>query len=282
MLISIEIPVTKGKYLKSIFESVVRQQFQEYEVIVVNSGPEYISKIINEYNFKEIRGNFRLLHARYLAHLKSNGEYTLILDETRSLGDGLLKALSLTLHDMVLMDEKEVGQSLLVRAAQLDKDNIVYCNSPDPLSGFALPRFFKSSILSDAFQELKKNLGGNFYEVIFPDHELIYYEASRLSRDVYRLTEPYIFHYGDTSIIEAIRKYYRYGKSIEALKGTVYENFLSMHRKKRKICKGNVGDRLLLYTLYFIRGSSFLLGHAIKRFGMNNQSKNLTQNDSAK
>jgi len=260
---SIQIPVLHGKYLREVFESIRLQTFQDYEVVVVNSGGDEISDLIREYGFKEVRKDVKLLEARYLANKESKGDYALLLDETRPLRKDALELLSKNLHDMVIIGERELGESVWVRAAQLDKDNIMYCNSPEAIKGFALPRVFKRELLTLALETLRVNLGDVFSQVVFPDHELIYYEASRLSNDVFVIKDELIYHYGDVKLSDIMRKYYRYGKSLKVLKGTPYSFMTSVSRKRRNICKGGIYDRIVLYTLYSARGIPFLLGEIL-------------------
>ncbi|ACP37757.1 glycosyl transferase family 2 [Sulfolobus islandicus M.14.25] len=259
-MFSIQIPALHGKYLKEFFESIRGQTFQDYEVVVVNSGGDRISDLVKEYGFKEVRRGVRLLEARYLANKESKGDYTLLLDETRPLRKDALELLSKKLHDMVIIGEKELGDSVWIKAAQLDKENIMYCNTPEAIKGFALPRLFKRDLLNSVFDRLRKGLGEKFSQVIFPDHELIYYEASRLSSDVFVIKEELIYHYGDASLRDIMRKYYRYGKSLKVLKNTPYSFMTSVSRKKRRICVGGLKGRLILYSLYLVRGVPFLIG----------------------
>ncbi len=183
-----------------------------------------------------------------------------MLDETRPLRKDALELLSKKLHDMVIIGEKELGDSVWIKAAQLDKQNIMYCNTPEAIKGFALPRLFKRDLLNSVFDRLRKGLGEKFSQVIFPDHELIYYEASRLSSDVFVIKEELIYHYGDASLRDIMRKYYRYGKSLKVLKNTPYSFMTSVSRKKRRICVGGLKGRLILYSLYLVRGVPFLIG----------------------
>jgi len=98
---------------------------------------------------------------------------------------------------------------------------------------------------------------------VFPDHELIYYEASKLSNDVTIVRDELIYHYGDVKLSDIMSKYYRYGKSLKVLKGTPYSFMTSVSRKRRNICKGGIYDRIALYTLYLARGIPFLLGELL-------------------
>jgi len=260
---SIQIPALHGKYLKEVLESIRVQTFQDYEVVVVNSGGGQVSDLIQEYGFKEVKKQVKLLEARYLANMESRGDYAILLDETRLLRRDALELLSKNLHDMVIIGEREIGKSFWIKSAQLDKDNIMSCNTPDAIKGFALPRFFRSELLTKALNILRDNLGGAFKEVVFPDHELIYYDASRFSADVFVLKDELIYHYGDVSLKEIVSKYYRYGSSLKVLKGTPYAFLTSLSRKKRNICKGGIHGKLLLYTLYLVRVVPFLLGRLI-------------------
>jgi hypothetical protein len=139
----------------------------------------------------------------------------------------------------------------------------MYCNSPEAIKGFALPRVFKRGLLTITLEALRVNLGDVFSQVVFPDHELIYYEASRVSNDVFVIKDELIYHYGDVKLSDIVRKYYRYGKSLKVLKGTPYSFMTTVSRKKREICKGGIYDRVFLYTLYFVRGIPFLLGEIL-------------------
>jgi len=229
----------------------------------VNSGGKEISDLIKDYGFKEIRRNVRLLEARYLANKESKGDYALLLDETRPLRKDAIEILSKNLHDMVIIGEREIGDSFWVKAAQLDKDNIMYCNSPEAIKGFSLPRLFRRELLTNALERLREGLSEKFNQVVFPDHELIYYEVSFLSNDVFIIKDELIYHYGDASLRYIMRKYYRYGKSLKVLKDTPYSFMTSISRKKREICKGGIYDRVALYILYLVRGVPFLLGELL-------------------
>ncbi len=161
-MFSIQILVLYGKYLREVFESIRLQILQDYEVIVVNSGGGNISDLVKEYGFKEVKKVVRLLEARYLANRESKGDYALLLDETRPLRKDALELLSKNLHDMVIIGERELGDSFWVKAAQLDKDNIMYCNSPEAIKGFSLPKLFRRELLTNALERLREGLGDKF------------------------------------------------------------------------------------------------------------------------
>ncbi len=74
-MFSVQIPSFHGKYLRDVFESIREQTFQDYEVVIVNSGGNSITDLIREYGFKEVKKNVKLLEARYLANEVSKGDY---------------------------------------------------------------------------------------------------------------------------------------------------------------------------------------------------------------
>lgn len=254
---SIEIPAVHGTYLETVFRSIESQTYQDYEVIVVNSGGEKVSELIRRHGFREIKRCVRLLKARFLAHASAAGNKAILLDETRCLRRDALEIIARHDADMVILGEREVGNSFWSKLAQLDKENIMLYNPPDPRAGFALPRVFSSKLLSSVFDTLRNKLKNKFDEVIAADHSLIYYQAYEMSRKFSIIKDELVFHYGDRSISGIIRKYYRYGKSIKAIKGTEFEVLTQIARKRRHIHKGNV---LALYLLYAVRGIPFFLG----------------------
>ena len=70
-----------------------------------------------------------------------------------------LKTLSSLDLDMAIIGRKEVGDSFWVKLAQLDKENITHYNPVDPVNGIALPRYFKSEVLSKALSSAEEKLG---------------------------------------------------------------------------------------------------------------------------
>ncbi|WP_216604165.1 hypothetical protein [Acidianus sp. RZ1] len=163
---------------------------------------------------------------------------------------------------MLIVGEDEVGNSFLDKMANLDKKVIMECNNTvDPLRGYLLPRLFKREVLDHAFENLRKKIRGEVFErIVHPDHQLIFYEAFNYSRDVGIVKEVLIHHFGDSSLFNVMKKYYRYGKTHKLLKETPYKELLSVGRRKRDLCDVSLKEKIGLYTLYAVRGIPFLLG----------------------
>ena len=83
-MISIELSVVSGRYLDDLLESLRKQTFQDYELIIVNSNPDCTDKI-RDFGAKEIFRNTGKLEARKIAHEASKGEFEFLLEETRFL-----------------------------------------------------------------------------------------------------------------------------------------------------------------------------------------------------
>jgi len=258
--ISIEIPLTWGVHIREVLEAIRAQTYQNYEILIASSlhDDRYLD-IIREYDAKLIYCGPHILEKRYSAHTISTGDYALLLDETRIPRRDLLYRLQETDSDMVIIGEKDIGNTFWVRMANLDKINIMECNKIDITSGFILPRYFRSVLLTESLRQVRKNVDDLIFKsILMEDHQLISFEAFRLSHSVYLMKEDLIFHYGDPTLRSIIKKYHRYGKYHRVLKNTSYEKLLNPLKKMRKIC---IGSRVKLYVFYVARGIPFLIGY---------------------
>lgn len=102
MLFSVIIPVFNGdRYLKDCLDSLLRQTFNDYEVIVVDDGSSDKSGIIAD-AFASANNNINVIHcsnrgpylARRLAISHANGEYAVFLDADDGLREDALEIIS--------------------------------------------------------------------------------------------------------------------------------------------------------------------------------------------
>ena len=107
---SVIIPVyNTEKYLERCLESVLNQNFKNYEIIIINDGStDGSKKIIEKYLKKhkniiyiENKSNKGLSNARNNGVLESNGEYLLFLDSDDYYNEGFLKKLNVNIKDNV-------------------------------------------------------------------------------------------------------------------------------------------------------------------------------------
>ena len=260
--ISIEIPLTWGTHLQEQLEAIRRQSYQEYEVSIASSMPRgSYEDLIGDYGAKVTYCGPNILEKRYCAHKSSKGEYSLLLDETRIPRYNLLMKLQGMSEDMVIIDERDIGDGFWIRMANLDKKNSLECNSFIATNGFVLPRYFHYGLLTEAFDMLKGILDESvFRSVVMEDHQLIYYEASKMSNSIGTLKGYYLSHYGDRTLISILKKYHKYGKKHRVLKSTNYRELLSPTKRIRTICSDN---KLGLYLFYLARGLPFLIGYYV-------------------
>ena len=260
--ISIEIPLTWGTHLQEQLEAIRNQSYPEYEVSIASSMPRgSYEDLIADYGAKVTYCGPNILEKRYCAHKFSKGEYSLLLDETRIPRYDLLMKLQAMSEDMVIIDERDIGDSFWVRMANLDKINSLECNSFIATNGFVLPRYFRYGLLTEAFDVLKRFLDESvFRSVVMEDHQLIYYEASKLSNSIATLKGNYLSHYGDRTLISILKKYHKYGKKHRVLKSTNYRELLTPTNRIRTICSEN---KLRLFVFYLARGIPFLIGYYV-------------------
>ena len=241
-------------------EAIRNQTFQDFEISVASSMPLKSNEdLLKEYGARIFYCGPNILEKRYYAHSQANGDYSLLLDETRIPSRQLLSELQDMDDDMVVIDERDIGSTFWVKMSNLDKINSLECNCFGADKGFVLPRYFKSNLLTQAFKKIRGKLDDTvFKSVLMEDHQLIYYEASKLSTSIAVLEGQHLIHYGDGSLFSIFKKYHSYGKGHKILRNTCYQELLSPRKRVRKICAGN---RLGLYVYYLARGLPFLIGY---------------------
>lgn len=263
-MISIEIPVTHGKFLGSVLDSIFSQSYQDFEVILVVENFTKIKNVIDKYDVKIIKKKTGLLDARYIGHINSKGDLELILDETRLLKKDSLQTFSKIKSDMCIIAEEDIGKGFWIRLSKLDKNVIMMNNTNElnPLNSFILPRLFRREVLNYAFDKLIKNIPYNhFTKIISFDHQYIFYEAFNYSKNIDAIKTVSIYHYGDDSLSLIIKKFYRYGVSTKIVDYTPYKEILKKTNYKRNLSKLSYKDRFLLYLLYGVRAVPFFIGY---------------------
>jgi glycosyltransferase involved in cell wall biosynthesis len=263
MLISIEIQSRGERTLKEVLESIRTQSYQNYEILVMDCSDNFTSSdMARTYGAKVLRLKAKLLKGRFMLHKVARGENTLILDSTRFLRKDSLELLNKQAEDMVIIREKEVGRGILVKAANLDKRLIMTSanlrKALNNLSGFALPRFFRTSVLSAALESANRKLGSAMDKIMGGDHYVIFYESRRISTSIGVIHEPLIGHFTDGNPFAVMSKFYRYGLSYPTERRSYPEsNFARM----RDLGNTTPREKLTLYSLYLMRSTGFLAGY---------------------
>lgn len=264
-MISIELISRGEESLENTLISIKNQDFPDYEIICADSsGKDDVSLLLERYGSKVINlpKNTGFLEARYTAHIHSSGEFSLILDSTRPLASNALSILheKYEKYDMVMIRENSLGNGFWVEQARLLKiisENQFYRSYNEALA-FLLPRFYKSTLLTKAFDRLRSNIGPLFNDIGYGEHHLIFDECMKVSNNMVLTNEILISHYEDDSLYKIVNKYYRYGSSQKILKKLKNNSpgKLSTHYRKGIGSK----NRIKIIPITFARGIPFAIG----------------------
>ena len=267
-MISIEL-ITRGESeLSSVLESIFSQTFKDFEVVCANASSDKSTKeLLKEYNCKIIDIPIKTGHlkARYLAHKSSIGERSLILDSTRPLESNALEVLINKYYenDMVIIREDSLGNGFWVNQAKKLKEigEMQKQRIENETLAFLLPRFYRSSLLTEAFENIYKITNVYFDKISYGEHHLIFEACKKISNDVVMSDEILLSHYEDDSLLNIIRKYYRYGHAQKILKnfqGSVVNDFSSHIRTEI-----NIKLRLETLPISIARGIPFVVGYIL-------------------
>ena len=266
-LISIILPVVHGRYLEEVLRSIECQGYDKYEVIAINDrGNDSISKIITNYGAFEIMAAGSLLKARYMASMKSNGSKIFFLDETRPLiRDDALEIISKNNSDIIFIREEEVKINLISKVSNIDKQSVFSIDNINSLKPYVLPRIYNRPIALKSLELVKSKLGPVYeWAQIMPEDLFIYHEARKLSNNFSIETKLLMKHYGDFTLRDMVRKYYRYGRGFGIASFTRYRDIGRLSSLDRLNGKLNVPksskDKFLLVMFLGVKGLSGSIG----------------------
>lgn len=262
-LISVNIPTRNSeKTLEACLSAVRSQTYQNIELVVIDSNStDQTMEIARRYNARVISTDWKLLGARYLGVQESKGEYILLLDSDQILNEDTVDRLlsMIEKYDMLCLEEtSHEPHSILEKLFDADRKFVQEHSHLhlDPVSGVMLARFYKTSVLQKALQNISIDV---LHDVVAHDHAIIYYEAYRLSSKVGVLPKA-VSHQEPASIIELWRKNYRYGKTTkELLRNNLYTDLL---QKKTRFRKGASLSSLWFQStlLLFLKGVPYFIG----------------------
>ncbi len=186
-MVSIEL-ISKGENsLLGVLNSIKNQNFDEYEIICADrSGDIKIRDILKKYKCEviDLPVGTTALKARYIAHKYANGDGAIILDSTRPLKDNALSIIyqKYYKHDMLIIKEDSLGSGFWVKQAELLKT--LSEGEMDRIEketiGFLLPRFYNAKILTEAFENIKKDTGKLFDKISYGEHHLTFEECGKI------------------------------------------------------------------------------------------------------
>ncbi len=242
--------------MATTLESIQKQSYTPVEVIVVDSfSTDRTAKIAIDHGVTVIRTRSKLLGARKEGFLRGRGEYALLLDSDQVLHPTAIDRCvsALDEYDMVALEERSFNPRTWVqRLFQADRKMTHEAGMVqlDPLRGSMLPRFFKSKILREAFQQIPTKL---FRNVVAHDHAIIYLEAIRISSQVGVVANA-IYSQEPENLLGLWTKNFRYGTTTALLRESPYWSLIWKKTRLREGRRGlqGVSSSNLLLLLKFV------------------------------
>lgn len=217
-LVSINIPTyNAARTLEKCLAHVVNQQYPNIEIVIIDSdSKDQTITIATKYRARILNAG-DLADARKVGVLGSQGEYVYFLDADQYMEPNLIaecvKECELSGYDAVTFVERQVihDDTYFQRLLDYDKWVFHFAEDDDPVSGDAIPRFFRRRILLDI------TWPENLYAI---EHNIIYHQAVKKGAKVKFRNDLSFLH--DDSIntySKFIRNFYTHGKSyLPALK----------------------------------------------------------------
>jgi glycosyltransferase involved in cell wall biosynthesis len=268
-LVSIVIPTrNSSRTIEECLSAIQKQSYQNIETIIVDSkSTDDTREIATTRGCKVISTDWKLLGARYLGCKAAVGDYILMLDSDHVLiRDTVERSLSLfETYDMLCLEEASYhNRTLIEKMFEADR-RFVHRETQlqlDPVYGTLLARFFKRNLLHQAFEAIPKAL---LRFVIAMDHEIIYYEAFKLSSKVAVLPTA-MYHNETATLLELWRKNFRYGRSTKPLLANGYYNDFVKKRTRRLRNSSTriiTADRFMSSLLLSLKAPAYLLGQCL-------------------
>lgn len=213
-LVSITIPtLNSAATIRETLRSVRAQSYPHTELIIVdgNSTDQTVS-ISRDFGVQLISSRDPLLECRIIGISAARGDFILLLDSDQVLNpDCIERAIRLAGgFDMICLGETTARPDLLVPSL-IDSSRAVVQSNPSrymsPYSGLILPRFFDAALLKRA----ATRIGDRARRFVSDrDHQILYFEANRLSERVGFLPDA-VRHSDPHSFPELWRKSARWG-----------------------------------------------------------------------
>ncbi|PIN94023.1 hypothetical protein COU54_00630 [Candidatus Pacearchaeota archaeon CG10_big_fil_rev_8_21_14_0_10_31_24] len=237
-LVSITIPTLDSeKTLKITLESIKNQTFQDYEIIIVDSGSkDKTLEIAKQYTSKIYHDPRKLLGARQTGLLNSSGEIVFLLDSDQILHKTTLeRAINLIKtknYDMLFLEEDSYKpRNIIEKLSSIDRKATHKQKVIDPSLSVLLPRVFKKDLLLKVFKKIESVDPTLFDYVTLHDHAITYYESYKISKKVGYVPQA-VFHREPTSISELFHHYYKWGTRSSKKVYTLPREYSIMFEKK--------------------------------------------------
>lgn len=277
-LVTISIPTyNSGAFIERCLQAIKEQTYKNIEVNIVDGGSrDETVMIANRFECKVVKDTLGLLNARKIGADLAQGEFVLLLDSDQILEpDAITKLLKMAIDEhldmLVLGEDVYQTDTLLEKLFQYDRQLIHAVKDFSPQTGVMLPRFYRKSILIEAFS----NIPASALSAGGQDHAIIYFEAYQISKQV-EMLEHIVKHIEPSSIMLLMRKFYRWGYTSKSARSVRYKNMLRQKEHFRKgmfrrglwtASCGSIALLLLKGVPYYMGVLSASMGARMKRIG---------------
>lgn len=266
-IISINIPTFNSeKTLKKTLDSIVKQNYKNYEIVIVDHySTDKTLEIAKKYTKNIFMDKKRLLGSRRIGANKSKGEIILVIDSDQVLEPTLLKRIEEEFSkediDMAILEERSYQpQNLVEKMTDIDRQRVHESFELDPSKSVLLPRAFRKKIILAAFDKIDKKLD-DF--IVVQDHAILYHECWKISKKIGFIKNA-VFHMEPNTFREVFQHYYAWGKRSKASEKVMPAEYKEMFNGKltNRLKSINWLDKKTLKTLplTFIKGLGFKLG----------------------
>ena len=257
-LVTITIPTyNSARTLKICLGAIKRQTYKNIAVNIIDgNSKDNTVKIAKSFGVKELKKlDGSLLQARYEGVKMAKGKYTLIFDsdqvlEKTALARAVEKMEKEKLEMLVFEEDVYKTDTWVEKLFQMDRKVINTISDLSPFTGTAMPRLFSTDLLKRAYKKIPESM---FVHTGGPDHAIVYYECSRMSKRIGVLPKE-VKHMEPSSLGHLMRKFYRWGYT-----SVIDENFgkyKEVMKRKERLRTGIFTHGLIIESI----GSIILVG----------------------
>ncbi|MEK6899451.1 MAG: glycosyltransferase family 2 protein [Nanoarchaeota archaeon] len=265
-LISVNLPTYNGEAtIRDALESVKRQNYKNYEIVIVDHySKDRTIDIAKEYTKKIYFDKGRLLSSRKIGLQKSKGELILFLSCDQILSPGAFERIAKEFNekdiDMAVTEERSHNPKTWVeKMTDIDRKIVHEEFIIDPCKSVLLPSVFKKELLMKFYHKFGQKL---LDTVTIHDHAITYYEAWKISQKVGVVRNVY-YHQEPKSMRELFSHYVSWGKRSHAVDGILSKEYDEMFKSKMRYRLKNIKiskDSLYRAPIILAKGLGFSIG----------------------
>jgi glycosyltransferase involved in cell wall biosynthesis len=224
------------------------------EVIVVDSfSTDRTAEIAEREGARVVQVRGSRLIARIEGARIAKGDYVVNLDSDMYFSENFMGFE----EKVVALGEITVGKGVVHKLMSIDRE-IVHKKWTENLSvtkGGIIPRMYDRQLLLKAYEMIPEVLRNKLNA--FED-SVIYYNVMKLYRGKVQFIPDAVYHIEDDSLLQFVKKWYRYGKNAKLLRGTEYEKFIYERRSRPGL---TLAEKVKLLSVTLIKGIPFALGY---------------------